>query len=89
VLLEEAQNLLGGRDLLLSENAANRLVDAQLDGPIIQGRHRLGTYLVGPTDEGGVVRDGLQVEAAENCLKTIESQTKRSGQVRSSIRRAS
>src|SRR3712207_7480072 len=28
VLLEQAQNLLRGRDLLLSEDAANRLVDA-------------------------------------------------------------
>src|SRR3712207_9279613 len=31
VLLEQTQNLLRGRDLLLSEDAANRLVDAPLD----------------------------------------------------------
>jgi hypothetical protein len=37
----------------------------QLDGLIIQGRHRLGTDRVRPTDEGGVVRDGLQVEPTE------------------------
>jgi hypothetical protein len=41
--------------------------------------HRLGTHLVGPTDERRVIGSTLQIEAAENCLNTIESQTKRSG----------
>src|SRR5215204_69145 len=38
---------------------------SEVDGPIIQGRHRLGTYLVGPTDEGGLIRSTLWIQAAE------------------------
>src|SRR5215216_4803119 len=49
---------------------------SELDGPIIQGRHRLGTYLVGPTDKGSVVWSTLQVQSAENWRKTMESLTK-------------
>ncbi len=36
----------------------------------------LGPYLVRPPDQGGVVRRCFEVQAAELCLKTIESETK-------------